>query len=63
MWYSGGTGTEIRVTDPGEEDNNNYREFIEHFWNIKALYNLKKRRKKEKKKEKKCTNTHNYTNL
>ena len=54
MRYSGGTGTEIRVTGPGEEDNNNYREFIEHFRSIKALYNLKKNIQ--------CTNTYTYTN-
>ena len=35
-------------------NNNNHREFIERFWNLKALYNLKKNIQ--------CTNTHNYTN-
>ena len=33
--------------------NNNNRELIERFWNLKALYNLKKNIQ--------CTNTHNYT--
>ena len=35
-------------------NNNNHRELIERFWNLKALYNLKKNIQ--------CTNTHNYTN-
>ena len=34
--------------------NNNNRELIEHFQNLKALYNFKKNIQ--------CTNTHNYTN-
>ena len=34
--------------------NNNNREFTEHFWKLKALYNLKKNIQ--------YANTHNYTN-
>ena len=53
------TLTDIRSLPANQQNsarlvNNNNRELIECFWNLKVLYNLKKKMH--------CTNTHNYTN-